>query len=1474
MAIEVSFNKLSGLSTAAHLADLEHCYLQAVADEYCHLRPEGEEGLVSLSDVFVMLQALRSERKTPAERRPDMPSTPQRAEHTRLVNKQPRRKQEDAHPKPPRESKETCPEPSRELEEESLPLAVPLSAALKEQRHLALLGEPGAGKSTTLQFIALCFAQESWALERLDLDEDRVPVWLSLQEAAARVKEERLETSLSDAVARLGRLDPGQAQQLVIGWWKAGRLVVLLDGLDEVPEETRPAVADEICRFARTPEGRGCRVIVASRLAGYRDLGQPFGEHVLCSFAGLDVTRRYVAGWLAALKGILREEAAHQADDLLAQIRDQPGLSRVIDNPLLLRLVISTYVSTGEMVPNRAGLYQRYVEEVAWARALKRATPPAPRDAILEALEAIAWTLQTKGEQTFGELAEAVRVQVFGVEDARGLVDFLRQAIGLLVVYGDGSEAHLTFAHQTFREYFVAQRLKRAWKRDPEQTWLFLKPRLHHPAWREPVLLLAAMIGQKGAVELIERILQAASIYEQGLYRDLLLAGECLGSGAQVNSELRRVILDKLLQLYLREIAFETTWPRSTLQRLVVQPLETIFGSLGDDGRADIMASLLAIAKGEDKAERFAPSKVAANLALATRTFVYLILAFLYDFVKTRRVRGIREVFFFPAYLKEARSEARTFRQRAAIKAIGSLKLGAPETIPVLLGSLEDAATRDWAAEALGIVGPGTAEVVMALVDAQQQHRHVYGWDRTVDRIIEALGILGQRHPEVVELLLGIVKSPEPDPYDVRYAVTYALCKSAETDPRAMAFVLEGWRNLYRSQITPGEDIVKILDEGVREGLKDGRKLITSASPEVVRYLLDVIRDSDDWRMPNTAGEFLARVVGDTPLVQCKVVSEDSSLRYTTLDLTEELFDVFLQRPRHQIFGNVALSLLVRWGLNRPELTVRLINVVREADAWLLASILEATFESPLYFKQPVDPELRMSIERSIARLRSPEKATRDTELNGWLAVARSAPEDSWYLHHLPTAIETTKCQILHDVYASAYPGIWAAHEDSWGKQLRQQVNPYVVAALACFRGWSGHDGGLDHFHRPLTAEEVREEFLSGANQALSILQKPGKQAVEILFPILAIEDVRLTSSALEKKLKEEKEGLEELLGEELKVERWRERSKPDFRERSAAAYALAQLAGDYPEAQAVLLSTLKPHFWGKSEFQEHLIRALGYVRHANRDLVAALFEIATEHDEDVYRAGSEAIGRLQNPDPEAVPLLIQRYEELNECGRSRLLKTLGTVEPPTPEVIGLLLKALKEKDPMVRSAAATELGNLKEPSPTVIGALIASIRRTLAGAEAIGKLADRITSIGGTKMQDQLVKVAKVLWKTTRRDLPSYDFTIGRSGYDVAYEALNRVVGQLTLVEVAALPTDLPLLEEGGAIVATQARPLSPLIVIFRVLVAAILGLVVNIVAAYLLQERYQLISDPIRFAIVLAVVLASLAASVGLDLRAGKGS
>ena len=383
---------------------------------------------------------------------------------------------------------------------------MPLSQALKAHDHLVILGEPGAGKSTVLQYIALCFASQGWARERLDLDENRIPVRVELRAYDGSV---RLDDFLVDQLYRAY-----VPEQEARDWLKNGRLAILLDGLDEVPEARRSQVVAGIAGFAAQPGYRECRIVVTSRIAGYEEIGSgepAFGRYTICPFNGAEDALPYVAGWLAALGTATAETAQDQAQALLDRMQGQQGLRRVMGNPLLLRLAVAVYVETGEPPANRAGLYQRYVRDVAWERAREREAPCWPREQIEAALEAIAWTLQTQGEKTRAELVEPVEAFMARVGQCSEPITYLQQNLGLLASYGErNGQALIAFRHLTFQEYFVARRLHRAWDQDPQRAWRFLRPRLHHPAWREPILLLAGMLSEEQATELVRRIWKEA----------------------------------------------------------------------------------------------------------------------------------------------------------------------------------------------------------------------------------------------------------------------------------------------------------------------------------------------------------------------------------------------------------------------------------------------------------------------------------------------------------------------------------------------------------------------------------------------------------------------------------------------------------------------------------------------------------------------------------------------------------------------------------------------------------------------------------------------------------------------------------------------------------------------------------------------------------------------------------------------------
>lgn len=168
-------------------------YLQAAVREWSTLRLDEAENApqIPLTQVFVLLQAARQEPPRPLQQpRSDVLATEDRLEHIGLPS-----------------GAETAPPPT----------PVALGQALKKEQHLVLLGEPGAGKTTTLQFLGLCFARaaEGWPQEKLGLEESRIPIRLNLPgivgdkgkllDILARAVEERLQCQPQQALALVER---------------------------------------------------------------------------------------------------------------------------------------------------------------------------------------------------------------------------------------------------------------------------------------------------------------------------------------------------------------------------------------------------------------------------------------------------------------------------------------------------------------------------------------------------------------------------------------------------------------------------------------------------------------------------------------------------------------------------------------------------------------------------------------------------------------------------------------------------------------------------------------------------------------------------------------------------------------------------------------------------------------------------------------------------------------------------------------------------------------------------------------------------------------------------------------------------------------------------------------------------------------------------------------------------------------------
>ncbi|MCP4696454.1 MAG: SUMF1/EgtB/PvdO family nonheme iron enzyme, partial [Gammaproteobacteria bacterium] len=400
---------------------------------------------------------------------------------------------------------------------------------LERERRVVLLGDPGSGKTTFVNYLAGALAECALGGPK-NLPEKlrgKIPVRLILREAAARIPPHaRGGAALlwrvlgKDIAAALGCRDTSRASSALQTLIRKQGALFFLDGLDEVPENLRKTLLDSVQNLADIlPDSS--RFLITARPYAYADSSARLEKFTVAELAPLDQEQRnrFIERWYEAVRVHTQmnpHTAWHKTQSLQAAVT-RPNLAQLAGRPLLLTLMATLHTGRGQLPDDRARLYNDSVELLlgAWQRSrLVHNAKGQPvigpgMDQVMKidltqvrvAMEKLAFQvherqrLELKETSDSGRSADISKGEVLeafsdlldqGGPGSWQLLEYLDRQAGLLIARAEGGP--YAFPHRSFQEYLAACRVCDR----PDAPHHFRDLVHQDPIWWREVFLLGA----------------------------------------------------------------------------------------------------------------------------------------------------------------------------------------------------------------------------------------------------------------------------------------------------------------------------------------------------------------------------------------------------------------------------------------------------------------------------------------------------------------------------------------------------------------------------------------------------------------------------------------------------------------------------------------------------------------------------------------------------------------------------------------------------------------------------------------------------------------------------------------------------------------------------------------------------------------------------------------------------------------------
>jgi hypothetical protein len=354
------------------------------------------------------------------------------------------------------------------------------------KQYLMVLGQPGAGKSTFLKRIGL----EALKGKQGSYQHECVPVFLELKRFTTG--EVDIEKAIAAEFDTCGFPNPLSETQKLL---EKGKLLILLDGLDEVPTQQLDHAISKIQDFA--DKYKQNRFIASCRTAAYQSRFRQFIDVFMADFDD-DQIQQFITNWFRSEED--RQTGTAQSCWKLLQQPVHSATKELAQTPLLLTLLCLVFDDSQNFPEKRAELYKQALDVLLakWAAEKRIQRDPIYKDLTLTLemmmLGEIAYNGFRMDRLFFSqrEVVDQIRTFLSSNLNAPKHLDgeVILQAIqvqqGILV---ERAKDVFSFSHLTLQEYLSAQHIA-----DHNLIKQLVYKHLTDRRWREVFLLVAGVL--------------------------------------------------------------------------------------------------------------------------------------------------------------------------------------------------------------------------------------------------------------------------------------------------------------------------------------------------------------------------------------------------------------------------------------------------------------------------------------------------------------------------------------------------------------------------------------------------------------------------------------------------------------------------------------------------------------------------------------------------------------------------------------------------------------------------------------------------------------------------------------------------------------------------------------------------------------------------------------------------------------------